>query len=101
MLIVFKKEFYSGIIENWRKDLRENKVIFWVEMFGTLSCMMASGSLALTAPNPNLLWVYTFYLLGSSSLMVSSYMRSNGFWVLLNLFFWCVDVVGLWNTWNG
>lgn len=98
---VFNKQFFDGIIENWRKDLRENPVIFWVEMFGTLFLMLAGGTLALTAPNPNLLVVYSFYLTGSSSLMVSSYMRSNGFWVFLNLFFWCVDIVGLVNTLRG
>jgi hypothetical protein len=98
---IFNKQFFDGIIENWRKDLRENPLVFWIEMAGTLSCMIASGSLAITAPNPNLLEVYFFYLCGSSLLMVSSYMRSNGFWVFLNLFFWCIDIVGLWNTWHG
>jgi hypothetical protein len=98
---IFNRQFFDGIIENWRKDLRENPIVFWIEMFGTLSCMMASGTLALTAPNPNLILVYLFYLTGSSSLMISSYMRSNGFWVFLNLFFWSIDIVGIYKTLHG
>lgn len=101
MLKIFNRQFFDAIVENWRKDLRENPTVFWIEMLGTLSCIIASGSLALAAPHPNLLVVYSFYLMGSSLLMVSSYMRSNGFWVFLNMFFWCVDIVGLVNTLKG
>jgi hypothetical protein len=92
------KEMFNGIVDNWKKDLRENPLMFWLEMVGTLSCMVAAGMLALTAPHPNLLMVYTAYMIGSSTLAVSSYMRNNGFWVILNLFFFTVDIIGLTNT---
>jgi hypothetical protein len=95
---VLKKSFFTGILDNWKKDMKENKLVFWLEMIGTLGCMIAAGSLALTAPHPNLLLVYGAYMTGSSTLMVSSYLRNNGFWVILNGFFFAVDVVGLHNT---
>lgn len=101
MFKIFNRQFFDAIIDNWRKDLRDNPVVFWIEMLGTISCMIASGTLAIMAPKPNLIEVYCFYLVGSTSLIISSYMRSNGFWVFLNMFFWCVDVIGLWNTLKG
>ena len=60
--------------------------------------MVAAGLLALTAPKPNLVLVYSAYMVGSSTLATSSYLRNNGFWVVLNMFFFTVDVIGLYNT---
>jgi hypothetical protein len=37
-------------------------------------------------------------MIGSSTLALSSYLRNNGFWVILNLFFFSVDIIGLTNT---
>lgn len=98
MTNIFNKQFFTGIVDNWKKDLRDNKLIFWLEMLGTAACMIAAGTLALTAPHPDLIVVYSAYLVGSTSLATSSYLRNNGFWVILNLFFMIVDIVGLTNT---
>jgi hypothetical protein len=92
------KSFFTGIVDNWKKDFRDNKLIFWLEMVGTLGCMVAAGLLALTAPTPPLLYVYIAYMIGSSTLATASYLRNNGFWFILNLFFFSVDIVGLFNT---
>ena len=91
----FNKNIFTGVLDNWKKDFRENKLIFWLELIGTLGCVLAAGSLALLAPHPNLVMTYAFYLVGSSTLSVSSYLRNNGFWVILNLFFMVVDIFGM------
>ena len=65
------------------------------------AAMVAAGSLALLAPHPNLILTYVAYMVGSSSLMVSSFLRNNGFWFFLNMFFFVVDVIGLTNTLRG
>ena len=93
-----KLSMFQGILDNWKKDWKENKLIFWLEMIGTLGCMAAAGLLALTAPKPDLVLVYSAYMIGSSTLATASYLRNNGFWVVLNLFFFTVDVIGLYNT---
>lgn len=95
---IFNKSFFTGILDNWKKDFRDNKLIFWLEMIGTIACMIAAAMLALTAPKPDLIMVYSAYLVGSTTLATSSYLRNNGFWVILNLFFMTVDIVGLTNT---
>ena len=98
MQVTLNKNIFSDILDNWKKDFKENKLIFWLEMIGTLGCMTAAGLLALTAPKPDLVLVYSAYMVGSSTLTVSSYLRNNGFWVVLNMFFFTVDVIGLYNT---
>lgn len=91
----------NGIWDNWKYDFVHNPVIFWFELIGTLGCVVAAGSLALLAPHPNLILTYAAYMVGSSSLMVSSFLRNNGFWFFLNMFFFVVDVIGLTNTLRG
>ena len=94
-------KIFNGILDNWKHDFVHNPIIFWFELIGTLGCIVAAGSLAYGAPNPNLIQVYTAYMIGSSSLMISSYLRNNGFWFFLNMFFFVVDVIGLTNTLRG
>lgn len=89
---------FKGIFDNWKHDWKHNQLLFWLEFVGTLGCVVAAGSLAWYAPNPNLVLTYIAYMVGSSSLMVSSYMRNNGWWVFLNAFFFVVDVIGLTRT---
>jgi uncharacterized membrane protein YesL len=92
---------FQGIFDNWKHDWRHNQLLFWLELVGTIGCVIAASSLALLAPNPNLVVTYCAYLVGSSALMVSSYMRNNGWWVVLNAFFMLVDIIGLYNTLKG
>lgn len=91
-------KIFKGIFDNWKHDWKHNKPLFFLELIGTLGCVVAAGSLALLAPNPNLLLTYGAYLVGSSTLTVSSYMRNNGWWVLLNMFFFSVDLLGIYNV---
>lgn len=93
-----KKNIFKGIFDNWVHDFHHNPVLFWLEFVGTLGCVVASSSLAIMAPNPNWYLTYGAYLVGSSTLTVSSYMRNNGFWVVLNVFFATVDIIGLVNV---
>lgn len=89
---------FQGIFDNWKHDWKNNQLLFWLELVGTLGCVIAAGSLAAMAPHPNLIITYVAYMVGSSTLAVASYMRNNGWWVLLNAFFFTVDVVGLTRT---
>lgn len=91
-------KIFQGVLNNWKHDWNTNRKLFWLELIGTLGCVLAAGSLAAMAPHPNLIVVYLSYMVGSSTLTVSSYMRNNGWWVLLNLFFFTVDCIGLSKT---
>jgi len=98
-MLTFKRPaIFNGILDNWKHDYKHNPAIFWLELIGTLGCVVAAGSLALLAPHPNLILTYCAYLVGSTSLSISSYMRNNGFWLLLNMFFAIVDIIGLTKT---
>jgi hypothetical protein len=86
---------FKGIIQNWITDFKENPLLFWLELIGILGGMIAAGLLALTVPTPPFFLIYTSYIIGSSCLAASSYIRNNGFWVILSCFFIMIDVIGL------
>lgn len=96
-----KLDMFKGILDNWKYDFKHNPVIFWLEFIGTLACIIAAGSLAYQAPHPNMIPIYYAYMTGSLTLAISSYMRNNGFWVVLNMFFFCVDIFGMHNALTG
>jgi hypothetical protein len=86
---------FKNIIDNWIKDFKTNPVLFWLEFVGILGGMIAAGTLALTVPNAPFFFVYGSYIVGSTCLITSSYLRNNGFWVILNIFFFSIDIIGI------
>lgn len=86
---------FKGIIDNWIKDFKTNPVVFWLELIGILGGMIAAGTLALTVPHAPFFFIYGSYIVGSTCLIISSYLRNNGFWVILNMFFFSIDIIGI------
>ena len=88
---------FSGIFDNWKYDFHNNKPLFWLEFFGTVMCIITAAVLAFTARKPDMILIYSMYLSGSSSLAIVGYLRSNGFFVMVNVCFLVVDIIGLIN----
>lgn len=90
-------KIFKGILDNWKHDWKNDRRLFWFEAVGTMGCVVAAATLAMTAANPQLLAVYCAYLVGSTNLVISSYIRNNGWWVMLNLTFMTFDLLGIYN----
>jgi hypothetical protein len=86
---------FKGIIDNWIKDFKDNPVLFWLELVGIVGGMIAAGTIAFTVPTVPFFFVYITYITGSSCLIIASFLRNNGFWVILNFFFVSIDVMGI------
>ncbi len=80
---------------NWAHDLVHNPWVFGLELLGTVSAMLAATILAWYVPQPPFLLVYGLYILGSTCLAVASYLRHNGFWWMLSVFFVSIDILGV------
>lgn len=93
-----KANIFNGVLDNWKHDWKNNRKLFWFEAVGTAGCVVAAMTLAFTAANPNMLAVYFAYLVGSTNLVASSYIRNNGWWLLLNLTFMVFDCIGIYNV---
>jgi len=89
------ENFVAGIIAFWQETWRTNKPLFWAEAIGTLCGMTAAFTMSIQSPNPNLLLVFTFYIISAILLMYSNYIRHSGWMVVLMTFYLVVTTYGL------
>jgi len=88
----------SGLSDQWKKDWNEHRPIFWLEMIGTLSSIAASVLVSIWANRIDLSWVFIFWMIGSISLAISSYMRSTAWPMILMIVYTVFNLIGLYNT---
>lgn len=79
----------DDVLRFWMETWKLNKTLFVAEAIGSLLGMGAAAIMALTAPNPNLLWVFTMYVISAILLMYASYKRRSS-WMLVLMTFYAV-----------
>jgi hypothetical protein len=89
---------HDRLFDQWKKDWRENRRLFWLEMTGTLSSIVASVLVSFWAGRMDLFWVFLFWLIGSLSLALAAYIRSTAWPMLLMVIYTIFNVIGLYNT---
>jgi len=78
----------------FRNSYNSDKVAFYLELCSFLCHMTASMSLAITAQNPNLIYIYPFSIIGSICAFLSVRRRQLA-WPLLTTFYaMCINIVG-------
>ena len=79
----------DDVLRFWMETWQVNKTLFFAEALGSLLGMGAAAIMAITAPNPNLLWVFTMYVISAIMLMYASYKRRSS-WMLVLMTFYAV-----------
>ena len=79
----------------FRASYRSDKVAFYLELTSFLCHIIGSMTLAITAKDPNMLYIYPFSLVGSMCAFMSVRRRKLA-WPLLTTFYAvCINMVGL------
>ena len=81
-----------------RYDWNSHRLRFVLEVCGVTCNIIASILLAVTAQDPWLAHVYTLFLMASSMLIYTSYLRGSTGFVVLYAVFIVIDTIGLSNT---
>jgi hypothetical protein len=89
---------FNQLVEQWVKDWKYQKITFLFELVGTLSSITASVLISLYPNTINLLWIFIFWLIGSVSLMISSYLRRIAWPFLLMAVYTMFNIIGLFKT---
>jgi hypothetical protein len=88
----------KDIAAYWKETWEENKLVFFLELFGTAMGMTASALLNFfAASNPPMLTILLLYGVSAAMLAYTSFKRHSSFMVLLMLFYTIVSCVGLFN----
>lgn len=83
------------MISRFKNDFHENPTRFLCEVICLILNAIAAGTLAITAHEPNMLMIYSVWVVASIFGMVSGYMRSSFGIVSLNIMFLVFDFVGI------
>ena len=86
------------ILNQWATDWRFNPLLFWLELVGTFSSIMASVLISLWPGSINLFYVFVCWMIGSVSLTVSAYIRATGWPMILMIVYTFFNLIGLYNT---
>jgi hypothetical protein len=89
------ENFVRGIWAFWKETWFSSKPLFFAEACGTVMGMTAATLMALQAPTPDLVSVFTLYLISAILLMYSNYKRHSSWMVVLMTFYAVTTFIGL------
>lgn len=78
----------------WTNSYRSDKTAFYFELVSFIFTVGASLTLAITARDPNMLYVYPGFFIGSVTQAYAAYRRGAAWVMLLTVYFSCVNVFG-------
>lgn len=78
----------------WINSYRSDKTAFSFELVSFIFTVGASLTLAITARDPNMLYVYPGFFIGSITQAYAAYRRGAAWVMLLTIYFSCVNVFG-------
>lgn len=88
----------NEIIAQWKFDYNNKKIIFYLEVVGTISSIIASFLISTFPETIHLSWVFTFWTIGSISIGTSSYLRKIAWPTLLMLIYTVFNFIGLYKV---
>ena len=78
----------------WLQSYHSDRVAFTFEMISFIFTVAGSLTMAITANNPSLEYVYPAFFVGSTTQVYASWRRGAAWIMLLTFYFACVNVFG-------
>jgi len=78
----------------WLNSYQSDKIAFSFELISFIFTVTASLTLAFNAKDPNMLYVYPNFFIGSLTQCYASYRRGAAWVMILTAYFSCVNVFG-------
>lgn len=88
----------KGVIKQWRHDWYHEKIIFWFELIGVIGSLAAAVMISFWPGQISMVWIFSLWLVGSSSLAISSFLRRTAWPLLLMSTYTVLNMIGLSNT---
>ena len=86
------------LFDQWILDWRESRGLFWFESVGTISSLIAAVLISFWPTAIHLGWIFGFWLIGSGSLAISSFIRNTGWPMILMSTYTVLNIIGLYNV---
>lgn len=89
---------FSNLIVQWKYDWQNRRILFWLELFGTISSIGASFCISLFQNHINIFWVFLLWLLGSISMGICAYLRNIGWPMLIMSIYTIFNLIGMYKA---
>ncbi len=86
------------LFDQWVNDWKTNKLLFGLELIGTVSSIAAAILISVWPGTINMAWVFLLWMVGSVSLATSAFMRSTAWPMILMITYSIFNIIGLYNT---
>jgi len=96
--MVHCSQFFKSIWIFWVQTWNENQSLFWAEAVAAISSIIASFALAWYAPVSPMVFVFIFYLIGSTLLIYAMYLRHSAWMIVMMGWYTAMNIIGLWNA---
>lgn len=79
----------------WKETWRNNKPLFFAEMIGTLTGMVAATMMGVQSPNPDLITIFILYNINAVLFIYATYLRQSAWLLILMIFYLITNTIGL------
>lgn len=84
----------NKIIQFWKNSYESDRIAFYFELVSFVFTVSASLTLALTAREPNMMLIYPFFFIGSTTSCYAALRRGAAWVMLLTGYFSFINVFG-------
>jgi protein-S-isoprenylcysteine O-methyltransferase Ste14 len=88
---------FKDLWEQWKIDWVERRIVFLVELVGTILNMTASTLMGFMSSDPPLIVIMALWIVGSIALVYTNYMRRIAWPLILMSFYTFMNIVGFYN----
>lgn len=86
----------SDIVAFWQQTWHDNRLLFWLEAIGTVTSMIASSMVALSAQNITILGIgLIIFMIANVVMFIAMRIRQSAWMMMLNVWFCATNIVGL------
>lgn len=86
------------VVDHFIYDYNHNRPIFWLELIGMISGVVASLILVFMGAASPFLLVFVLFAICSFTLAIAGYLRKSSFLLFLNSIYTIIDLIGIWNN---
>jgi recombinational DNA repair protein RecT len=89
------KKIVMEVYHSWKETFKNDKLLFFVELFSTVLAMLACATLNLHPENPKMYAVLFLYGISAAGMAWASYKRNSSFMLLLMSYYFVWSVFGI------
>jgi ABC-type amino acid transport system permease subunit len=92
------KKYFSSIVDHWKNDWNNRRLLFWLELGATLFAVSSAMCLSLGLSSKLMLLItFSTYIISNILGVFVFYMRQSSWLIIMNFIFFIINIIGIVN----